>query len=363
MTKLQQWLRSAGTPETLKEEFGIKMKHHRYLTNLRLFKYSQIDSPMHEPIVQESRGIVLDADNDWEIVGRGFDKFFNHGEPNAHPIDWSSAQVQEKLDGSLIHVYFYRGVLQVATTGTPDGLNPVGAYDVNFRELFLESAGKAGLVLNNLQPGLSYLFELMTPYNRVVVHHDNWKVKFLAARRHSDGAYVYPTALRDYAVRTFPFVSIEEVVANANSLRGTEQEGYVVVDKHNNRVKVKGEDYVRLHYFVSSATPKALLEAVRSGEIDEAIHSFPDLKDELINTKNKLDDFVRKVEETFAEIKHLDAGKVYALKAREYSFSHFLFVLKSGKIGSLREYLTKIPIDGLKKHLSLVSDEKSEDHP
>ena len=34
-------------------------------------------------------------------------KFFNHGESNADIIDWKTARVYEKLDGSIITMYWY----------------------------------------------------------------------------------------------------------------------------------------------------------------------------------------------------------------------------------------------------------------
>ena len=74
--------------------------------NLILFKYNQIDSDFNEPIVNESRGIILEK-NTWKVVAYAFDKFFNFGESYAAKIDWDSAVVEQKEDGSLIKVYFY----------------------------------------------------------------------------------------------------------------------------------------------------------------------------------------------------------------------------------------------------------------
>jgi hypothetical protein len=54
---------------------------------------------MHEPIVRESRGVILDEADDWRVVARAFDKFFNYGESGADEIDWGTARVQEKVDG------------------------------------------------------------------------------------------------------------------------------------------------------------------------------------------------------------------------------------------------------------------------
>ncbi|KKM74283.1 hypothetical protein LCGC14_1401830 [marine sediment metagenome] len=99
--ELQKFLRADGSPEKLKEQFGIISRRHGRYDNLVCFKYHMIDSPMGERIVQECRGIILDEEDNWNVVSRSFNKFFNIFEGHAAEIDWDTACVQEKLDGCL----------------------------------------------------------------------------------------------------------------------------------------------------------------------------------------------------------------------------------------------------------------------
>ena len=73
-----------------------------------LFKYDTIHSDFSLDIVKEARGLILKEDT-FEIVCYPFTKFFNVDEENADQIDWNTAQVQEKIDGSLMKVWFYDG--------------------------------------------------------------------------------------------------------------------------------------------------------------------------------------------------------------------------------------------------------------
>ncbi len=66
MLKIQEYLRSGKTLAELKEEFGIKHNRHGEHPNLVGLKYSQIDSPMGEQIVQECRGLILDEEDNYE---------------------------------------------------------------------------------------------------------------------------------------------------------------------------------------------------------------------------------------------------------------------------------------------------------
>jgi tRNA splicing ligase len=120
----QEFLRARGLA-ALCADYKISARRHGQFSNLILLKYSQIDSPMTEPIVQQCRGLIVDEADDWRIVSRAYDKFFNHGEPNAANIDWATASVEEKLDGSLMMLYHYRDQWRVSSSGLPDAAGMV----------------------------------------------------------------------------------------------------------------------------------------------------------------------------------------------------------------------------------------------
>lgn len=90
-----------------------------------MFKYNQLSSDFSNPIVREARGIIFREDN-WKCVRRAFDKFFNYGEPNAAEIDWNTAKVQTKIDGSLISAWFddKNGTIQPTEPSMPIRLRP-----------------------------------------------------------------------------------------------------------------------------------------------------------------------------------------------------------------------------------------------
>ena len=125
MLELQKYLQTHSLEE-LTEQYGIKVVQSVKYPELYLFKYSQIDSPMGEKIVQESRGIILDSSTvEWLPVSRPYDKFFNYSEGHAAEIDWSTARVYDKLDGSLVTLYWYGDKWNVATSGNPDAAGEV----------------------------------------------------------------------------------------------------------------------------------------------------------------------------------------------------------------------------------------------
>src|SRR5262245_66091344 len=103
--------------EHLAESYKIHVVRDGDLASL---KYNQIESPMHEPIVQQCRGMVVDVAQR-RVVAWPYNKFWNHGEHLADQIEWSTSRVQEKLDGSLMIMY-WRDIVNgwcVASSGHP----------------------------------------------------------------------------------------------------------------------------------------------------------------------------------------------------------------------------------------------------
>ena len=88
-----------------------------------LLKYDQIRSDMTIPLVRECHGVILDESNSYYPVCVPFFKFGNFGESYVPNIDWSTARVQEKLDGSLIKLWHYKGEWHVSSNGEIDARN------------------------------------------------------------------------------------------------------------------------------------------------------------------------------------------------------------------------------------------------
>ena len=363
MMRVQEFLRAGGTIEGLREKFGIKSNRHKVHANLVSLKYHQIDSPMHEPIVRECRGVILDESDNWAVVARPFDKFFNHDEPGAAAIDWGSAVVQEKLDGSLITLYPYVGTWWVATSGTPDALGPVNGADKTFADLFWETFREQAMKLPFGARGC-FMFELTSPVNRVVVRHQAAKLTLIGIRDVTGREY--PVA----AGRLFGFEPVREYALHsqadiATALIGVnplEQEGYVVVDKHFNRVKVKHPGYVALHHAADGFGPKRILEIVRSGEVSEVEAALPEYAPQFADTRARIDAFVSELELTYERLRHIQVQKDFALEATQTRCPSALFMLRAGKVRSIREHLANLPIESAMRLLKL-RDERREVAP
>jgi T4 RnlA family RNA ligase len=363
---LQDWLCKFGnTPAKLTEDYAIAVKPHPLFPNLLFFKYNQIDSPMGEELVCESRGVILDSANDWAVVSRPFDKFFNYSEGHAKPIDWDSARVQEKLDGSLMAMYFYKGNWRVASNGTPDAGGPAGHFQGTFAELFMDTFMKMGYTTDKMDKAYTYIFELTSMYNRVVVIHDRATVTLIGVRHNATGQEM---ELYDQSIPNFPFATVKEfslqtvdqIIATFATMSPVTQEGYVVVDKDFHRVKVKHPGYVAIHHAIDGAGPKKFLEIIRSGETSEVIPHFPEWKAEMDDIRAKYESVVNVLELIYKKNKDIASQKGFALAvtsacARLSVPTAPLFRLRAGK-GSIRDFLREWDIQALMRCLGLKAD-------
>lgn len=362
------------TYDELLAKYAIKHRRHGIHKNLVLLKYHQTESPFAEQLVRECRGIVLDEADNWEVVSRAFDKFFNHGEGHAADIDWSTARVQEKLDGSLTCVFAYKGAWHVATSGTPDAagdVNGVGTFAEYFWKTFDEYGNPFVMPAPYIEPvdGTCFFFELMGPANRVVVVHDRPHLALLGGRLSWDqemtidmaSAFLRATGCSVPTVRSFPLQSFEEVAKTFETMSPLSQEGYVVVDAAFRRVKVKHPGYVALHHMKGGMTKKAFVQVARSGEVSEVLAAFPEFKPLLEDARSRVDAFVAEIAADYERLKDIAEQKAFAIEAVKTRCSGALFAVRAKKASSVREFVANMRIENLMQLLGYKSEEVAEE--
>lgn len=361
MTLLQAYLRAGGAPGDLLAR-GVKHRRHALHPNLVLFKYG-IAAPFEDPLVRECRGVVLDEADGWAVVAHAFDKFFNHGEALASPIDWSTARVQEKLDGSLCVLYAYRGEWRVATTGTPDASGEIHATGLSFADYYWKTFAAEGGALPDARVSaphadLSFAFELMGPANRIVVVHERPWLRLLAVRDRTTGLERppedYEGALGIPAVRSFPLSSLGEILASFSEISPMSQEGYVVVDAAFRRIKIKHPGYVALHHAKDGLGPRAFIEIARTGEEGEVASAFPELRPLIDDARARYAAFRAAVREAYGPIAGIEAQKDFAREALRTPYSAPLFQMRKG--ADLEAFLRGVPVDKLMAWMGVADD-------
>jgi hypothetical protein len=218
-----------------------------------LLMYSQLNSDFSNPIVRECRGSIFTINNGKvECVCMPFFKFGNYGESYADIININSLSATEKIDGSLIKVWYHNG-WHVSTNGTIDAYTAmISNYpDKSFGDVFDEA-----IEYNNeqffsiLNPYFVYMFELVSPYTRVVVPYANIELYLLSARNmitFMETPYITASEqLKSLGVKIpqkFPLNTIEDCLSYVQ-IFDKNHEGIVVCDDMFHRVKIKSPEYL-----------------------------------------------------------------------------------------------------------------------
>lgn len=360
MLSIITYIKEHGLEKTL-EDFKLKSRDY---PNKVLIKYDQLASLMGLSEVQDARGLILEKDT-WKIMCLTFRKFFNNSEGHAARIDWNTAHILEKCDGSLIQLYWdwNKDIWFAATTGTAEGEGEVNNKNgTTFNELFWNTVTeKYGLLESMLDKDIVYAFELTTPYNIVVKPHGESSATLLAARNR--------TNLKEYSFTDLwmisdslgiPLVNRFDINAtNAGALERTfdgmpfHEEGYVVVDGNFNRVKIKNPAYVAVHHLKSKTSEHAIMEVVKSNEIEEFASTFPERKEEIFRLYENYMELERTLEEAWEKAKEHKPKNITPQEKKKFAmavfdligkdglkdYSGMFFGMNDGKVESVRDYL------------------------
>ena len=245
------------------EDGYIKVQHHP-TAPLRIFNYSvkaQFEWKW-TPEIMACRGLIVDDQDN--IVCRPFEKFFSYEQLDGKVPD-EPFEVFEKLDGSLGILYLIHGEGFIATRGSF-----VGEQAIRGSAIFKKKYSHL-----EFNPRHTYLFEIIYPENRIVVNYKGDEdLYFLAAIDTATGKDVpvytdsIPTAKRYDGITDFSkLLEMEE----------ENKEGFVVLFKSGTRVKLKFEEYKRLHKILTGINERSIWDMLRScGDFNELLELVPD---------------------------------------------------------------------------------------
>lgn len=314
----------------LTEQLGIHVKCY---DDRIVLNYNQIESPKTHPIVMECRGLILDKD--FNVLCRPMDRFFNLGEAlNVMPeINWGSAVIFEKVDGSLIKIYKAFGRWEIATRGTAFAESDCMGFGITFRELVLKALGSRHgdgepfseaefqrMCDYHLNPELTYLCELTCVENRVVRRYEGYNLHYLCARRTSDGDYrvdgtdIYEVGANP--IKMYHLSSAEEALEAARQLKNLD-EGFIVYQRGVPICKIKSPAYVAVHHIRNSTSPNELIRLAVCGEADEVRTYFPEYGNEIDKHAVSWENVILRAEEIFEKTNSITDQKEFAIAIKD----------------------------------------------
>lgn len=276
-----------------------------------------------------SRGLIVDAEGN--ILARPFGKFFNLEEHDSSEIDMSQDyEIFEKMDGSLIILFYYKPRMKwiVASRGSfisEQALEAQKMFNINiFEKLNIEC---------------TYLFEVIYPENRIVVDYGNKREVVLLTRIVTKtGVEAFHEDLVGQYSKYFTVVNkinvkINDLVDLKNLEKGN-FEGFVVKFANGFRVKIKFQEYVRLHGILTNVSNITIWEHLMNKyDFDELLDRVPDefydwLKKVTASLQTAFNEVERKSLKEFLRIYYINniiERKDFAAEALKTEYRSILF--------------------------------------
>lgn len=275
--------------------YFLKIKRAPYNPNWVMFTYVIFDTDFSLPEVRASRGSIFELPT-MKPICLPFYVFRNWNELCHDDIDWDSAKVELKVDGSMIKCVKHDGKVWWFTNGNTftetnlmlkwhEADEPESENARTYHDLIEVALNKKPRDwIDKIPEDVTFMFELVSPRNVIIVPYDKTEFWFLGARDNSSMLEID----RDEAKSKYgiPFEvppvidahDIKSLQETVKTWRG-DKEGVVVVDKNFRRIKVKTDLYLNVKFTKAAAdlSLKRVYTLIRNGTIDDAIALTPEL--------------------------------------------------------------------------------------
>ena len=346
---VQDFLRRSTAPDPLADltnQYAIKVNDYP-ADGIVLLNYNAFDSPKKHPITIECRSLILDRET-FDVISRKFDRFFNFGEFEEfyHDFNFDNCHIMSKEDGSLVGVYYnpHTDKFSISTRSLANA-ELTNDYGFTWYKQILMAGGFKDdedfqLRMRAVPDAQiwTFLFEYVSPYNRIVTPYTEPQLVFIGARRHT-GEWMSKDVMIQYvhyfdslSIRLPEFYdkpkNIQDVVERANELANL-KEGFVLWDPDSNkRLKIKSDTYVLAHTLRGETkipTDKNVFAMIFSGEADEFLTYFPEYETIFVKAQEQIFKFEYDITAAFYRIKHITDLKSFAQEAIKHPMSFILF--------------------------------------
>lgn len=327
------------------DPYNLIIKEDEDFPNVYLFKYNMLESDMYQKIVQEARGLIVEV---FEVAGKrvtkmlahSFDKFFNYTEPQGVMVlenfNWDNYSFQEKRDGSLMRLWFYKDKWVVSSSGTIDAHKaniqiPSVGYN-SFGDMFDAIIKKYDVDFDSLDRGITYSFEMTSPDNKIVVDYDSDELTLIGMRVNKLNMELDPISFNPFkdikVAERYEFTSLDDALSIINNR--TNFEGLVLVDSAFNRVKIKTEEYLALAKMSDMASSdRGILRMILAGTIDDVANRLPHLQPRIDIVKGFVESEIANIKQLISTVDFTQDRKTIALSVKDSPYARFVFPLIS----------------------------------
>ena len=293
---LVTYLRDVMPLEKLREHVRngvVRSQQHPYYPNLLILNYTEKAQfeTIWDDVTTKTRGLIIDTHchgpvpqdpfENATILARAFDKFHNLNsefapETMEENLPKDISHVTEKLDGSLGIIFRYDEKVHVATRGSFDSVQARWATQY-LREILNPITGEEYFFWPK---SITPVVEIIFKENRIVVEYDYEGLVLLGIIDSKTGKEEPRIRLERFGgLMGLPVVKkFNKSLIECATENGPNFEGYVVTFINGVKVKVKFEEYCRLHRVLTGLSPIAVWEMLKNGQSNEIEDLLTDLR-------------------------------------------------------------------------------------
>jgi len=347
--------------------YNLRANFHKVYPNLVQLCYHQLDTPKN-PLTNNCRGIIIDTNTN-SVVSFPFTRFgdYNYNNPKENKVDFNNCRFYEKIDGSIITMYWYDNRWNVSTKGLPDASGLILGIEKTYNDYFWEVFEKLNYQLpDDIEH--CYIFEFKFPSDNFLVKTDKESIKLIGIRNliTFEEVDIYGD-IEEKQYCTAPYYwlrcvdneyeTIEEILNHVRSVDPLTFEGYVAVDKNFNRCKIKSPQYESINLLTDKNqkdNKRWLLDIARTNNHKNflSLEKYKKYENEYNEIKRKLNNFKSILNDLHQSSINL-TGKELGLKMKKWpELSGLVFSLKNGNVASVDDLIYNMDIKKLEKLLS-----------
>lgn len=216
---------------------------------------------------------------------------------------------------------------------------------------------KNNVNIDKMCPKNTYIFEIVYKENKIVINYDFEGLVLLSIFDSYGLEYSYEMLKKEadllelFFPKVYSFNDMNSILKTAKEI-DYNQEGYVVRFKNGVRLKIKGDEYVRIHRLISMVTPLAIWEAMcHKKDLNEISDNLPEeIRKDFWNIVSILDKkyitLINEIKIVAEKTNHMtdkELGLYFSVNKKAYidgqfpEARKFVFTYRKGKFYDLTE--------------------------
>ena len=251
---------------------GWLIKQVHPTKDLTIWNYSRATAweDRWDKITLMCRGLVTNSKG--EIVARCLKKFFNWEQlvNSNYPIPNEPFTMTDKMDGQYSGLFYYDNEWIITSRGSFESIYAKRAFELlqkyNYKELSTD---------------YTYIFEIIFKEGRIVLKYDFEGLVMLAAINIETGIEISIHENRwELETLGFKLVKVYNGINDFKTIKTMikdNEEGYVIQFKSGFRMKIKGDEYCRLHAIITQVSSRDVWTYLKDGlPLTELLENVPD---------------------------------------------------------------------------------------